>query len=593
MGAINYYTYILLKPGASAARLQGKLGLILTKYFVPEARKDGDPDPDRITRNGRLLLQPISAVHLDAGIDDGLPHGDPRFVWLFGAIAGFILIIACINFVNLATARSANRAKEVGLRKVVGCLKSDLIRQFLTESLGISFLSFLLGILLAWILTPYFNLLTAKSLVFPWREWWLLPVTFGAALVTGVLAGLYPAFYLSAFRPIKVLKGNLSRGSKNSLLRNGLVVFQFTTSIALIIGTLVIEDQMQFILHRKIGFNKDQVVLLQGLNTMDGRQLTSFKSELLRIPQVVKVSVSDFLPVSGTPRNQNSFFKVGAGPLKNEVDGQYWLVDADYIPTLGMKLVERRNFSPAIPSDSQAVIINQTMAAHLHLKNPIGARITNDPHESKSAIFNVIGVVQDFNFESMRSQIDPLCFHLGQGSSTLSVRIGAQDMRAALGSITAIWKQFVPNQPIRYTFLDQRFAEMYDDVTRTGRIFSSFAVLAIIVACLGLFALSAFMAEQRLREIGIRKVLGATVAGITSMLSGDFLKLVLVSIILASPVAWIFMNRWLRDFAYRIHISWWMFGLSGLIALVIAIGTISFQSIRAALVNPAGLLRSV
>ena len=587
--ASNYDTYFLLKPGTDPAQFQNKLKLIMTKYFVPALRADGFTRADDIEKNATLFAQSIKKIHLySAGIDDGLEKGDIRFVWLFGAIACFILIIACINFINLSTAKSANRAKEIGLRKVVGSYRIGLIKQFLTESLMYSVFSFILGIIIAVILLPFFNTVAGKSLTIPWTQWWLLPVMVVAALVIGIVAGLYPSFYLSSFKPIEVLKGQLSRGTKNSILRNGLVVFQFATSIILIISTLVIYKQTHYILHKESGFDKDQVMLIQGTNTL-GDKTKSFKDDLLKLSQVQSVSVSDFLPISGTKRNGNTFYKEGRVKEDPGQGGQYWNVDYDYIKTMGMKLTEGRNFSRDMASDSAAVVINQRMVEKLGLKNPVGARITNSYQ-----VFTVIGVVQDFNFESVKQEVGPVCMVANKDNqaSIISVKINGKDAAKSVTAISALWKSFAPNQPVRYTFMDESFANMYADVQRTGNIFTSFAVLAIIIACLGLFALSAFMAEQRNKEIGIRKVLGASVVGITSMLSKDFVKLVVIAIVIATPVAWWAMTKWLQDFAYRIAVSWWMVGLAALVSIIIALITISFQSVKAAVMNPVKSLRS-
>ena len=587
-GSSNYDTYVLLKPGTNVLQFQGKLKTILTKYLIPEMKAAGFVDADMFEKKLRLFPQAIADIHLKSyDIQDDLQKGDIRFVWLFGAVAVFILIIACINFINLSTAKSANRAKEVGLRKVVGSYRSGLIQQFLTESLFFSVLSFVLGIILAALLLPYFNILAAKSLTIPWTAWWLLPLLIAASAVVGIFAGIYPAFYLSAFKPISVLKGQVSRGSKNSLLRNGLVVFQFATSIILIISTLVIYTQTKYILNKKIGFNKDQVLLLQGTNTLDQRT-KDLKEDLLKLSSVKNVSISDYLPISGTKRNGNTFYKEGKTKEDVGISGQIWRVDYDYVPTMGMKVVEGRNLSKEMRGDSAAVIINQTMAARLGLKQPLGQRITNG-----GETFTVIGVVEDFNYETMKQTVSPLCLVLGgNNSAIMSVKLNTADLKNTLASITSIWKNFAPNQPFRYTFMDESFANMYADVQRMGKIFTSFAVLAIIIACLGLFALSAFMAEQRNKEIGIRKVLGASVTAITAMLSKDFVKLVIIAIVIATPVAWWGMYKWLQDFAYRITISWWMIAVAAIVAIVIALITISFQSIKAALMNPVKSLRT-
>jgi putative ABC transport system permease protein len=586
--ASNYPTYVLLKPGVNVAQLQEKLKLILTKYYLPVMIQNGDKQAEGFTKKAKLLLQPISDIHLKSyDIDDGLEKGDIRFVWLFGAIACFILIIACINFINLSTAKSANRAKEVGLRKVVGSLRGSLIKQFLTESLLFSFFSFALGILLAAALLPAFNRLSAKSLSFPWDAWWLLPMMIAAAMVIGVAAGLYPSFYLSSFKPIDTLKGQVSRGSKNSFLRNGLVIFQFTTSIILIIGTMVIYRQTHYILNKDTGFDKDQVMLIQGANTL-GDKTKSFKDELLKLSAIKMVSVSDYLPVSGTKRDGNTFYREGRTKEDIGVGSQKWRVDYDYIRTMGMKITEGRDFSKDMASDSAAVIINKAMAGKLGLKNPLGQQITNGWEH-----FRVIGVMDDFNFESMKQTVNPLCLVLGDNHSTIiSVKMNGADAKNTVASVAAVWKNFAPSQPIRYSFLDESFAQMYADVQRMGEIFTSFAVLAIIIACLGLFALSAFMAEQRNKEIGIRKVLGASVPRITAMLSKDFVKLVAIAILIATPIAWWAMTKWLQDFAYRISISWWMIVIAGSLSVMIALLTISFQAIKAAVANPVESLRS-
>ena len=586
--ASNYYTYVLLKPGTNAAQFQNKLKLIINKYYVERMKAAGDPQADDLAKNARILAQPISNIHLYSyDIDDGLEKGDIRFVWLFGAIAIFILVIACINFINLSTAKSANRAREVGLRKVVGSHRGGLVKQFLTESILFSVLSFVLGLLIAVLLLPYFNTLAAKSLAIPWTAWWVLPLMIGSAIVVGVMAGLYPSFYLSAFKPINVLKGQLSRGSKNSLLRNGLVVFQFTTSIILIIGTLVIYKQTHFMLNKKVGFDRDQVMLIQGTNTLDNK-IEAFKNDLLKSSEIKSATIGDYLPIAGTKRDGNTFHKEGKIKEDIGVSAQKWQVDYDYVKTMGMHVIEGRYFSKDMASDSEATVINKTMAKKLGLKNPVGQRIENGWQK-----FTVIGVIEDFNFESMRQEVTPLCLVLSKYSSTIvSVKISGADTKQAISYASNVWKSFSPNQAFRYTFLDESFANMYANVQRTGNIFTSFAVLAIIIACLGLFALSAFMAEQRNKEIGIRKVLGASVSGITAMLSKDFVKLVIISIIVASPVAWWAMTKWLQDFAYRISISWWMVAVAGLSAIVIALLTISFQSIKAALTSPVKTLRT-
>jgi putative ABC transport system permease protein len=387
---------------------------------------------------------------------------------------------------------------------------------------------------------------------------------------------------------VQVLKGTLSTGSKGSVLRNSLVVFQFTASIILIIGTMVIYNQMHYILNQKVGFDKDQVVIVQGANTLGDKGVRNFKTELQKLASVKSVSISDYLPIEGSSkRNGDGFTIEGREKLDAHVQGQLWQIDDTYLKTLGMKLVEGRNFSYDMSDDTagKTIIINQTMAKRLNLAHPIGARISN------GNACTVIGVVADFNYDSMHREIDPLILHFGLSPSLVSIKVKGGDMKNTLQSITATWKTFAPNQPIRYTFMDESFASMYADVQRMGHIFTTFAILAIIIACLGLFALSAFMAEQRSKEIGIRKVLGASVSGITTLLSLDFVKLVALAILISSPIAWWGMNKWLQGFAYRAPLQWWIFVLAGFLAILIALITVSFQSIKAAIANPVKSLR--
>ena len=586
--ASNYPDYVLLKPGTDPVKLAGKLSTdIIQNYILPSLNSIGYKNASQEVKKLSFQLQPISDIHLRYDVQDEFEHGDIRFVWLFGAVALFILTIACINFINLSTAKSANRAKEVGLRKVVGSTRLSLIQQFLAESMLYSIMSFIIGVIVAWVLLPYFNVLASKNLSMPWLSLWFIPVILIAAFIVGIVAGIYPAFYLSSFMPASVLKGSISTGSKNSTLRNGLVIFQFTASIILIISTVVIYNQMQFILNKKIGFDKDQVVMLQGTNTLGDDGVKNLKEELKKLSSVKSVTIGDYLPVAGTKRNGNEFYNEGKSKLESGVDTQFWVIDGDYLKTYGINLVEGANFAPDAPNGKEGVIINQTMAKKLNLKNPVGKIITHG-----SDALRVIGVVQDFNFESLRQPIGALCLYYGLSPSIVSVKVSGGNMRNTMAEISSVWKNLSPSQPIRYTFLDERFASMYADVQRMGHIFTSFAILAIIVACLGLFALAAFMAEQRSKEIGIRKVLGASVQSITSLLSLDFVKLVAIAILIASPIAWWAMNKWLEDFTYRIVIGWWVFVLAGIVAISIALITVSFQSIKAAIANPIKALKS-
>jgi len=584
--ASNYQIYVTLKPGTELRKAADKIKWgFIEKYYKPALVASGSVGFEKVLNTAQFELQPMNEIYLDGSVYDGLPHSDIRFIWLFGAIAVFIVIIAGINFVNLSTARSANRAKEVGLRKAIGSHASHLIKQFLTESFLFSLLAIIAGIIMAWLLLPYFNILASKSLTFPWTVWWLVPGMLASALIIGILAGLYPAFYLSSFKPVNVLKGSVSKGSKSSATRSALVVFQFTTSIILIIGTVVIYRQMNYMLNKKLGFEKDQVLLLQGANTL-GDKIPAFKSELLKLSQVQSVSVSDYLPVRGSKRDGNTFYNEGMEKIERGVAAQKWVVDQDYIKTLGMKLVDGRDFNADMISDSTSIIINQAMARQLNLENPIGKVIQNWQK------YTIIGVVEDFHFESMKENITPVCFVVGTSPSVILVKLRSENMREAIAGVSEVWNKFSPNQTVRFNFLDERYKATYADVQRTGSIFTTFAILAIIVACLGLFGLSAFMVEQRSKEISIRMVLGASVKNVFRLLTQNFVMLVLISFLIAAPIAWMLMNKWLQDFIYKTDITWDIFVISGSCAMTVALITVSYQAIRAALANPVTNLRS-
>ncbi|MCB0473588.1 MAG: ABC transporter permease, partial [Flavobacteriaceae bacterium] len=381
------------------------------------------------------------------------------------------------------------------------------------------------------------------------------------------------------------LKGSLSMGSKSGKLRSGLVIFQFATSVILIIGTLVIYKQMNFIMDKKLGFDKDQVLVIEGTNLL-GNKAQSFKEQLLRLSEVKSATISDYLPVDGTKRNGNSFRKVDDDTQERALPAQIWRVDFDYINTLGLHINRGRAFSKDIAGDSSAIVINSLMAKQLGYKDPIGKQINNGQN------WTIIGVLDDFNFKSLREDIAPLALVIGNSPGMLSVKLNKGVSKAAIDAVGKLWQEYVPDQAFQYTFLDQEFAQMHDDVRRMGELFNSFALFAIFVACLGLFALSAYMIEQRKKEIGIRLVLGAPFKSIYQLLTFDFVKLILISIIIAIPIGWYMMDRWLEDFAYRITISWWTFALAALLAIAVALVTVSYQAIKAGLVNPVKSLRS-
>lgn len=586
----NYFTYIFVDPNTNVQELEKKMHSIIENYVIPAQLDNGrGADFIAVLRSIEYKLQPVTDIHLksDLKMGDGLKHGDIRFVWLFAAIAGFVLLLAVINFINLSTAKSANRAKEVGLRKTVGAFKRNLVAQFLTESIVFSLISFVIGTLVAWALLPSFNTIAAKTIAMPWTALWFLPILLVSALLVGIIAGLYPAFYLSAFKPVNVLKGSLSIGGKSGKLRSGLVIFQFATSVILIIGTLIIYKQMDYILKKELGYDKEQVVILEGTDVL-GNSADAFKEQLLQLPQVKETTASYYLPIEGGSRNGNTFKKADEGNEGRGMPAQIWRVDYDYIKTLGIKLSKGRDFSKKFASDSiNSIVVNSKMVEELGLIEPLGKELNNN-----GQLWTIIGVVEDFHFKSLKEDISSLSLVIGNDIGAISVKLEKGNINEALASIESVWNKNVPNQAINYSFLDQEFTQMHEDVQRMGKIFNSFALFAIFVACLGLFALSAFMVEQRKKEISIRLVLGAPFKSIYQLLTLDFMKLILISIAIAIPIGWYLMSRWLEDFAYRITIGWEIFLAAALLALTIAILTISYQSIGAALIKPLKSLRT-
>ena len=583
----NYFNYIELSAETDVATFENRMTkVILLNYLAPALESGGHSRFARIIKESKLELQPLKDIHLHSeGIRDGKTYGDIRFVWIFGAIALFILIIACINFINLSTAKSANRAKEVGLRKVVGSGKGKLIAQFLMESVVIAVIAFIVGVLLAFVAMPFFNTISGKMLALPWDSLFFIPTVLVSAIFVGVVAGLYPAFYLSGFKPIDVLKGKLSTGAKSSGLRSGLVVFQFTVSIILIAGTLIINNQMDFILNKKVGFDKEQVLQIHGVNML-GDRLTAFSDEVAQLQGVAHVSNSDYLPIAGTKRNGNTF-QNAQEPNADGVPGQAWVIDEGYLETFGMKLADGRNFEKVRATDDRTVIINQTLALQLGMEDPVGKQLKNGDRS-----YTIIGLVEDFNFESLRQEVGGVAMFNYLDTTITSIKLNSADVTGVLATLETKWKQFVPNLDFRYTFMDESYAKMYTNVARMGNLVISFAVLAILVACLGLFALSSFLVEQRRKELSVRKVLGASVQSLFKLLTSYFLILVVVAICIAVPVSYFIMDNWLQDYAYRISIPWTVFALSGVIAVCIAILTISYHALRAAMINPAKNLRA-
>ena len=594
----NFQTYILLKPGTDPREFEKNFSQVIDKYILPQAKQFIQVNSmEDFKKSGNRLdysLMPLKNIHLrsdrfpELGVNSSI-----QYVYIFSAVAIFILLIACINFMNLSTARSANRAKEVGIRKVLGTEKVSLIRQFLTESILMAFIAMILALILVALAINYFNSISGKELaatdlLSPKFLIFLLLTPF----VVGILAGTYPAFFLSAFRPISVLKGKINQGFRKSYLRSGLVVFQFFTSIVLIVGTIVVFRQLRFIQNKKIGFNKDQVLVINGTGAL-GNNADAFKNEIAAMNGVTDASFGGFLPVSNSSRNDNTLSTDAVMTEKTGFSTQVWSIDYDYISTLGMEMAEGRNFSREFGSDSTSIIINESAVKIAGLVDPIGKKLYQpDGNGSNLREYTIVGVVKNFNFESLRQNIGPLCFVLGYNKWVTTFKVSPDNVQSLLKDIESKWKSMAPGMPFSYQFLDESFDNMYRAEQRIGKVAISFAVLAVFIACLGLFGLATYMAEQRTKEIGVRKVLGASVANVAVMLSKDFIKLVLVASLIAFPVAWWAMNKWLQDFAYRVDIGWWVFVVAGLSAVLIAVITVSYQAIKAALANPVESLRT-
>lgn len=587
----NFHTYLLLKKGADYKQLEKKFDQYIDKYVLPSVQQFIKiKSMDEFKKAGNLLeysLIPLTKIHLYSDRSFELsPSGNIQYVYIFGAVALFILLIACINFMNLTTARSAGRAREVGIRKVLGTERRFLIFQFLTESTLMVIFSLILAICISYLVLPLFNNVANKTLALGnLFSPYILPLLVALPVVVGLLAGSYPAFFLSSFKPIEVLKGKLKTGGRSVNLRSVLVVFQFACSIVLIVSTLVIYKQLDYIQTKDLGYKKDQVLTIRNTYTM-GDQDVAFKNSVLQITGVQSGTLSSFLPVSNSSRTDNTYFKDATMDINASIDMQSWRVDYDYFKTLGMQIIRGRGFSPDYGSDSTAVVINETTAQFLGYDDPIGKKIYRSDDPGKPSAYTIIGVVKNFNFESLKQGIGPLSFFMGKRSGMASFKVNTSNISTLINKIETIWKQMSPGMPFNYTFLDESFNEMYESEQRVGKIAIIFSTLAILIACMGLFGLATFIAEQRTREIGIRKVLGASVQGIVGLLSKDFLKLVTIAFIIAAPLSVWVMNQWLNDFTYRIHLAWWIVAIAGFLALIIALATVSFQAIKVAVANP-------
>jgi len=534
-----------------------------------------------------VRLEPLKNIYFNNETSyDMVKHRDKQIVYIFSAVAFLILLIACINFMNLATARSTNRAMEVGLRKVLGAYRSNLIIQFLGEAIILTLLASIIAVVLSEIILPYCNDFFHLNLSIDYGDWRFYPILFGGAALIGVFSGMYPAFFLSSTRLIKVLKSAGSSGG-GSNLRKILVILQFSVTIILLISTTVIINQLDYIGEKNLGFTKEQVVLIPITNSEFRQNRESFKNEILRSSQIESVSM-----MSGEPGGFHDNFAFKFDGISGDARRMRTVfTDREYCKTMQVNIVAGRDFSKEFGTDDFSMILNETAVKSMGWTNEeaLGKQATILLVDSLRR--TVVGVVSDYNFTSLKSPIEPLAISIRNDHRIIAARIKPGHIPEALNAIKKAWEHSAPGYPFEYEFLDESFDNLYQAEMSQRQIFGIFAFIAITVACLGLFGMAAYMAERRTKEIGVRKVLGASVMGIVGLMSNDFIKPVLLANLIAWPVAWFVMEKWLQDFAYRIDLSWWIFVLAGVLALVIALLTVSWQAIKAALANPIESLR--
>lgn len=592
-GNNDFYTYMLLPPNYNVEHMESLFPGFLDKYV----HFPGQPGNFRESQNSKLHIQKLLDIHLHSHLDSEIEaNGDIKRVYIFSAIALFILLIACINYMNLSTARSALRAREIGIRKVIGAQRKEIITQFLSESVLITFFSLILALVLTWLLIPFINGLSNLGLNFSslYQPGLLLTILILPFFI-GILSGIYPALFMSSFKPVKVLKGILKIGTGGISFRKVLVVVQFSVSIVLIVATTIVFQQLSYIQQKSLGFDKEHVITMS--NPFSNSQFETFKNEVTKNAGVKEMGRSSRIPSGRLLDDRDISVFEGSKSQPVKADVKYVNTDYGFIPTFGMKMAAGRNFSRDFGTDSNNYVINTAAAKVLGWKtseNAVGKDLAYGGVRGK-----VIGVVNDFHFESMHQSIIPLLFRMpghnnsgGENYDRLSIKIAGNNINSSINTIQQAWQKLQPETPFEYTFLDERFQKLYDSEQQQGHLFTIFSFIAIFIACLGLFGLSAFTISQRIKEIGVRKVLGASIPQIVTELSKDFLKLVLIASVIALPVAWYAMSKWLLDFAFRISIQWWVFVMAGVIALVIAFVTISFQSIKAATANPVKSLRS-
>jgi len=589
----SFSLYVLLRPNTSAKAVDAKFKDLVVKYVGPQLQKFTGISIEEFLNKGnkyQYFLQNLQDIHLDNTIQGGFKApGDPKYLIIFGSLAILIVIIAAINFMNLATAQATRRAKEVGIKKVGGSTRGMLITQFLTESMMLSLISLIFALVLIKISLPYFNNLLGTKLAFSlFASWYTVPVLLGFTLIVGLMSGGYPAFFLSSFNPYEVLKGEVRNSTSNGRLRRILVVFQFAVSILLIVGTLIMNRQIKYMLNKDVGFNKEQVLVIERAHVI-GNRMKSFKESVKQLPGVIDIASSTAIP--GRTNNNNGYLLEGR---KDEsfLMATSW-VDYDFLETYGMKLDSGRNFNQSFSTDKQACILNESAMKNFNITDMGKTRVLR-PNDDGIESIQVIGVVKNFNFESLRNPIQPYILLL-QGENNywgyISVRLSPVKYTATINAIEKIWKEYASNSPLQYYFLDADFEKMYSQEKQSAHMAMIFSLLAIFIAALGLFGLTSYTVEQKTKEIGVRKAMGSSVAGIYMVISKEIILLVSISAVIAWPIIYYYAGRWLENFYYKISLGFFSFVAGLVIALGIALLTISYRVIRAAKVNPAQSLK--
>ena len=590
----NFYTYILLKEGTNQLAFEEKMQLMIDKYVGPQIEQVLVINMEEFRKSGNsfsYFIQPLLDIHLHSDLQYEIEtNGNIQYVYIFISIAIFILVIASINFTNLSTARASNRSKEVGIRKVVGAMKKQLVVQFLTESFIITLVSLGVAIVVLELFMPGLNNLVQIPLdINYFSSWYIVPGLFLLILAVSLMAGSYPAFFLASFRPVAVLKGKLKLGAKSGVLRSVLVITQFVVSVFILLSTYIVADQLKYMLNKNLGFEKENVLMIRRSDALDN-QMDAFKAELKKLPSVVNVSNANSYP--GVNYSNNAMFLEGESTGNTYLLHQSW-ISYDFGKTLNFELVEGRFFSREFASDSDAIVINEAAVKSLGLEDPIGKIILSPRSETEFLRRPIIGVVKDFNFKSLHTKIEPAAFTLmpGNWEGVVCVKLNPENINSSIKQIKSVWESFTAEYPFEYFFFDDHLKELYKAEQRTNSIFILFSILSILIAFMGLLGLVSFITEQRKKEIGIRKTFGSSSGNIVFIISKEILKLIVIAAVISWPIAYWVMNNWLQDFSYRVDINYFMFVIIPILTIILSLLTVIYQTVKAAMKNPAETLR--